>query len=317
MTYVNSEDVYKWYVEDVVNRNNTAMEFKKQIKEFADKQPIDNIKEYVKQLYALERKELGERERKTYDNDFDTFKENIRVNVIFDNFTGRPETKEVEDSIKEAQKNKDFKTFSEIIDKLYSTFSTEIIEKKLEEKVWRNRLINKATEMAGHKLIAEDFEAEFDPLKVNGNCTKGITVSLYRATQKFGLPLYQTNQDKEDAAHPKTLAQAFAKYVKKAESGLLKDIEDIQIGDIVLLSNTKGELKHAMMVSSFNEQGEPLLLGFTSTQRNIQMFESKRNGDKRKGIIIDVKSFIHDRVEEHNRQEISQIMFGKQKTQTR
>lgn len=317
MAYINAGKMHNRYVEDVINHNNSAVEFKKQIKEFSEKMPIKEIKKYVKELYALERKEMGEPERKTDNNDFDTFKKAFRLNIIMNYFDSRPESLAEQGKIIAACKNNDDKTLNSIVDKLYSTFAKEISENKLEEKVWKKTLIEKATEIANRKLIGEDFEAEFDPKQDRGNCAKGITVSLYRAAKEFGLDIYQTNQDKENAAHPKTLAQELDKYVKKAESGLLKDIENIKVGDIIFLANSKGEAHHAMMVSSFDEQGNPRLLGFNPTQRNIPMFESKKNGDPRKGILIDVKSFVQDKVEAHNREEISQMIFGKQKSSTR
>lgn len=64
-----------------------------------------------------------------------------------------------------------------------------------------------------------------------------------------------------------------------------------------------------MMVSGYNEQGEPLLLGFSPTQKNVPMFASKRNNEPRKGMVIDVHSLIKDKVNEHNRTEISKMMF--------
>ncbi len=315
MAYINAKEVYNKYVEDVINRNKSALEFQTQSKAFSDKLPLKSIKKFVEDFYKQERAEFGEPKIKTEDNDFETFEKNTRINIIIDNFGSRPETLAVKSKMIEARENKDDKALEQIVDKLYSTFSTEISEKKLEEKVWKNKLIYKTTEIANRKLIGKDFEAEFAPEKDRGNCTKGITVSIYRASEDVGLTIYQTNQDKENAAHPKTLAQELDTYTKSAESGLLKDIENIKVGDIVLISNHKGEPRHAMMVSSFNEQGDPLLVGFTPTQKDVPMLANKQ-GEFRKGIIIDVKSFISDKVAEHNRAEISHIMSVQKKSQT-
>ncbi len=321
MSIVNAEEMYQWYVNDVIKRNDTAIALKEACEAHCETMPFAKIKESVKNFYELERKELGEPEKKDLNNDFELYQRNILCRVIMSNFRTHPKVAAMKEAVIAAEekiaKTGDDTDLNKIIADLYPLFEKEIQEKKLEEKAWKNTLIYKATEFANRKIIGEDFEAEFAPEKDHGNCTKGITVSLYRAAEKFGLPLYPTNQDKENAAHPKTLAHQLENYQKTSESGLLKDIQNIKIGDIILLAtNSKGELKHAMMVSGFNEQGIPLLLGYDGTQKNISMYESK-DSTPRRGIVLDVHSFIKDKVNEHNREEVVKIMFSQQKTQIR
>lgn len=316
MTYINAEEMYKWYVEDVINRNEKALAFKKQCKKYSEELPLESIKKFVEEFYTQARQEQGIPKEKTEDNDFKLFQQNVRVNIIFNNFADRPETSAVKDRLIQARENKDDKALNEIIDGLYTTFNKEITTNKLEEKVWRNKLINKATEVAGKKIINEDFQADLAPEKDRGNCTKGITVSLHRAAEKFGLSLFKTNDDKENFSHPIDLARELETYTKTSDTGLLKDIKNIQVGDIVLLPNSKGHPKHAMMVSGFNEENEPLLLGFTSTQKNVPMLVPKGNGKPREGIVIDVHSFVVDKVQQHNRAEVKQVI-SMQKSQTR
>ncbi len=319
MSILNAEEMYQWYVNDVIKRNDRALAFKEACKAYCETMPLEKIKESVKNFYELERQELGEPEKKDLNNDFELYQRNILYPVIMGNFRTHPKVAAMEEAVIAAEEkiaeNGDDKELNKIIADLYPLFQKEIQEKKLEEKVWKNKLVYKATEFANRKIIGEDFEAEFAPEKDHGNCTKGITVSLYRAAKEFGLPLYQTNQDKEIVAHPKTLANQLENYQKTSESGLLKDIPNIKAGDIILLPNSKGELKHAMMVSGFNEQGVPLLLGYDGTQKNIPMYDAK-DGTSRRGIALDVHAFIKDKVDEHNRKEIAQIIFLQQKSQS-
>lgn len=316
MSQINAEEMYNWYVQDVIKRNDTALAFKESCKAHCETMPLTDIKKFVEDFYILERKERGEPEKKTDDNDFEMFQKNIRANVIMNNFTDRPETLAVLDDIIAARESGDDKALNKIIDSLYPLFQKEIQENKLEEKVWKNKLVHKATEVANRKIIGEDFKVKFDPSLDHGNCTKGINVSIQRAAEKFGISLFPENFDKENLAHPKSLAQQLENYQKSSASGFLRDIQNIKAGDIVLLENKKGELKHAMMVSGFDEQGTPLLLGFDGTQKNISMFESRR-ADPRKGVVLDVHAFIQDKANEHNREEIAKIMFSEQKNQTR
>lgn len=317
MAYINAEEMYQWYVDDVIHRNEAAHAYKKQCEKYCDTMPLENVQKFVKDFYELERAELGEPKKKTDDNDFEMFQKNIRVNVIFNNFADRPETKAVLNNLIAARENGNEKTLNEIVNGLYAHFNQEINEKKLEEKVWRDKLVYKFIEVATRKIVNQDFNTELDSQKDKGNCTKGITVSLERASEKFGISLFPPDFDKESLAHPKDIAREMQKYIKSSESRLLKDVSDVKAGDIVLLLNGKGEPRHAMMVSGFNELGEPLLLGFTSTDKNVQMFESKSSGEPRKGIVIDVHSFIKDKVNEHNRAELSQIMFGQKNLHNR
>ncbi|MBO5039045.1 MAG: hypothetical protein J6C85_06310 [Alphaproteobacteria bacterium] len=309
MVQVNAEEMYNWYVEDVINRNEMVLAFKEQCKKQCETMPLENVKKFVKEFYELERKEQGEPEKKTDDNDFATFEKNTRLNIIINDFAERPETLALKDNIIAAMKTGNEQTLQEMVNVLYSHFAKEINEKKLEEEVWRNKLTNKATEIAVRKIVGEDFKAPLNPQKDRGNCTKAITVSLVGAEEKFKMSLFSKEMDKEILAQPKEIAKEMEKYVKSSESQELKDIKDIKKGDLVLLFNKRNEPHHAMMVSGYNEQGEPLLLGFSPTQKSVPMFESKRNKEPRKGIVIDVHSLIKDKVNEHNRAEISKMMF--------
>lgn len=274
MSQINAEEMYQWYIDDVIRRNDTAMAFKETCKAHCETIPLEKLKERVKDLYELERKELGKPERKNLDNDFELFQRNILYLVIGSNFRTHPEVAAMQDAIiaaeKKIEETGDDRELNRIIDRLYPLFQKEIQENKLEEKVWKNKLVYKATEVANRKNIGEDFKAEFNPRLDHGNCTKGITVSIQRAAEKFSVSLFSENVDKENWAHPQSLAHLLKNYQKTSESGFLRDIQNIKAGDIVLLENTKGELKHAMMVSGFNEQGIPLLLGFDGTQKISQ-----------------------------------------------
>ena len=104
------------------------------------------------------------------------------------------------------------------------------------------------------------------------------------------------------------------KYVKKSESGLLKDIKGIKAGDIIMLTRgTTNAPGHAMMCYDFNEKGEPLLMGFSDNAKEVNAYQS-RDGSMRRGIVIDIKSFIQDRAQNKEKSHLKQSIRTKKQS---
>ena len=324
MAQLNAEEIYNRYVEDVIRRNDALIKLQKECHELFENKSAAEMLPLLEKIYKEdneylapktdEEKEEAKNRTLTDNNDFNLFCKNIRPYTILINFDNHPEFLAIKEDIDKAP-NEEAKF--KIVNSLYPRFSKEIAERKLEDKTIRRQLVFKTIEKMNRRMISDSFFGETNGFKDKGNCTKGITVSLLHIEQEYGISLFSEKTDKESLAHPKDLARELEKYVKSSESGLLSDIPNIQKGDIVLLLNGKGEPRHAIMVSGFDEQGTPLVLGFTGNMKNIPMFESKADGTPRKGIVLDIHSFIKDKVDEHNRTELAQIISAQKKSQSR
>ncbi len=322
MAVINAEEIYNAYVEDVIRRNDALIKLQKECLElFAGKSAAEMLP-LLEDIYKQEseyrapksekEKEDAENRTPTEDNDFNLFCDHIRSNIIWNNFQNRPEFLAAKEDIDNAPNEE---TKHKIVNGLYPHFGKEMEDQKLEEKYIRKKLVDETIERMHRRIIGDSFFGEMNGFRDGGNCTKGITVSLLHVEQEFGVSLFSEKADNESLAHPKDLIKELKQYTQTSASGNLEDIENIRKGDIVLLFDGKGEPRHAMMVSGFDGQGKPLLLGFTPTQRNCPMYE-KASGKPRKGLVIDVHSFIADKVQVHNRQEFSQILLARKKFQT-
>ncbi len=322
MALINAEEMYNRYVEDVIRRNDALIKLQKESLELFEGKSTVEMLPLLENIFKQENeyrapktekeKEDAKKRVPTEDNDFKVFCENIHVNIIYNNFRNRSEFFAVKEEIDNAP---NMETKRKIVNSLYSHFSKEIAEQKLEDKYIRKNLVSKTIERMHRRIIGDSFFGETNGFADKGNCTKGITVSLLKMEQEYGLSLFSEKTNNENLAQPEDLAKELEQYAKTSASGNLRDIENIRKGDIVMLFDGKGKPQHAMMVSGVDEQGNPLLLGFTATQRNLPMFERKADEKPRKGIVIDVHAFITDKVQAHNSQELAQMAF-KQKTQS-
>ncbi|MCM1324033.1 MAG: hypothetical protein NC218_07715 [Acetobacter sp.] len=324
MSQVNAEEMYDWYVQDVIKRNDTLITFQEECRQLFSARTAEELLPILEKRYKEDNeyhmphtKEEPKKEQKTTpktdNNDFEMFQKNIRVNVIIDNFANHPETLAVKEDLIAARENGDDKALKEIIDGLYVTFGNEIASKKLEDKVVLDKLIEKSTEIFHRRTINDSFFNEVDSTKDKGNCTKGITVSLLHAEKEFGVSLFPDNLNKENLAHPKDLIHSLgAQYVKETPINELKP-EDLKLGNIIIFQNQskeKREYRHARMISGFNENGTPLLLEFSPTKNKEEMNLERTTICA----IIDIHSFIADKVQQHNREELAQMMLVTQKS---
>ena len=156
----------------------------------------------------------------------------------------------------------------------------------------------------------------FDKEKDVGNCTKSIAVSLYNLQKKYNIPLFQdidsSSLGADSISHPDNLVPKLEKYVKKSDTGLLKDIEDIKVGDMIVLTRAGGNLGHVMMCHAMDKNNNPLLIGFSPTNKEVKAYEDK-NGVDRRGIVVDVKSFIRDKISEQQAEKQNTKVMPKQK----
>ena len=313
------EQLYEKYVADVLHRHEVASGYLNERKRYWQDKPLAEIKAAIKELMA---KEYSYREFKEANqtNKFELLEKNAAAMIVMQHFSGRPEVETVRQAfIEDEKKIKDLpeeqrrKSLNIIeqrmlikLGELSQLFEKEIKEKNLVNKFYLNKLVQLEENSFTRELInAELGGKSVDGKRDKGNCTKGITVSLLKLQKEDGVPLFSDNTDVENIIHPVEFTEQLPDYVKRAESGLLQDITGIKKGDIIFITRENGVCGHAMMCYDFNEHNEPLLLGFSPTEKGTNAYRCK-SGKPRRGIVVDVKSFIRDKCMEGEKKYMQQ-----------
>lgn len=317
-TVLNPEKILDEYILDVIQRNNAMKEFQNSLVEQCKKHPIEDLKSRLKSNMDDERayQKIDDTNRKPY-NDFSLLQKEIAREVIVNNY---PEGKRIRKITKNIINNIDSsKSFSKEQKTLKKELVARLANLKLDKEVARRKdnpeyryyekktyislLTQRLTNVYNRQVVQKEFNEinsankTFDPTKDKGSCTKSLTISLFKLQEKYGIPIFDELKNIEDIAHPKDLSQKLSKYVRTANTGNLEDL-NLKKGDIILLTrqSTK-EPGHAMMCHGFDENNEPLLLGFSGVDKDVKANKDRR-GDPRKGIIIDVNSLIKDSIKQ-------------------
>ena len=317
METLNTEEIYAGYVKDVVARHDAISTYQSERKDYWQNKSLDEIRTALKILFATE-KIYRKPQSTNATNDFTQFEKYVMGMIILENFgkenlviditkNMEREMQKIDALPEEQQKLKmqiaEQKMFLEL-KKLYPQFKNIIEEQNLVKKYYQKNLIMRETENFARATIKKEFnEKEFDGTRDKGSCTKGIIASLYKIQEQKGLQLFKPGIDLESIIHPIDLTEQMTAYVKRKESGLVKDIENIKVGDIIMLTKRDGQPSHAgqpghaLMCYAMDENNEPLLLGFSPTRKGTKAYYEK-NGDARQGFVIDIKSLICDKVKE-------------------
>lgn len=271
----------------------------------------------LKELFIKENAYAKPKE-KTAANDFELFEQQSKRDILYKHFTDAPEVAEIfadfnqnlnrlnpkEPEYQARQRLLKTKAFIEL-DRIYPKFELQIKEEGLLESYYKQILATRETEVFSRAFIAEEFkQTEFDGTRDKGNCTKGITISLLKMQKKYQIPLFDKKMDMEKIAHPQELKELLKPYVKTSESGFIKDCGSLKKGDIVMLAKEGSIPGHAMMCYDFNDKNEPLLLGPSTIAKNVAAYYTK-DKKPRRGIVIDIKSFIKDKQNEAQSQKRS------------
>lgn len=309
-----AEDLYERYIEDVINRNEKSLRYKEKRTNYWAGKPLDVLSNTLKQLMKEETEY-----RKQSDFDFSEFhNEAIRETILF-RYGNHPDVKKINDAFFQ-QKNNFVANFAgeelkqklnmlqkvlhQKADSLYPKFSDDIKKNGYLEEYYCRKIVYRETENKDRELIQKEFgKSSFDPERDNGNCAKGIVVSLHKMQKEHDIQLFPPSLDMEEIIHPSNLVNHFKSYTKQTESGFLKDVPEIKKGDIVILTSTTGTPTHAMMCHGNNSDGHPVLLGFSSTDKNLDAL-TDRQGNPRRGMVIDVKGFVADKVNQQSKDKI-------------
>ena len=318
---LDKEKLLDEYILDIIHRNNAMKEYQDSLKKEYNKKPLEEIKSLLKTNMEEERAYLGLKDdnRKPH-NDFELLQREIPRNIVAQHYRDTEEVKQINDSatnqmnsIKEnpslspEEKDKKISLIRELagqkLDVEYQKHLPEIEARGYEKQTYIAILARREADVYNRQVVQEEFNTNkkdddlilFDEDRDIGNCTKSLTVSLYKLQEKYGIPVFDELKDIEDIAHPNELSKKLSKYVRTAETGNLEDLS-LKKGDIILLTRqSTGKPGHAMMCHGFDENNVPLLLGFSSIDKGIKANKDRR-GDARKGIIIDVQSLIEDAI---------------------
>ena len=309
------EEVYNSYVQEVIERNQSAIEQDKAISEEYKDMSVSELKAVIKELGIKEDKYKNKKGKKTGYSRYADFEKNEKSNAMKSCYFDKPEVREIikkrTTDIESIQARTDISEETKIYRKgvinQMANLKLEIMFDSLplnqQEDTLKEFYIQCITQIKGGRDTRQVVQKElgkdikFDGNRDKGNCTKAITVSLYNLQKKFGLNIFPDLDDIEKIAHPKDLIEYLKPYVKEAPSGEIKDIPDIKVGDIFIFKNSDNEPKHAMMCHNFNEYNEPLVLGFSNNTRDYNGARGISYAGEihpRKGCIIDTWSLIRD-----------------------
>ena len=317
---LNQEKILDEYILDVIHRNNAMKEYQVSLKEKYNQMSLEEIKSLLKINMEEERAYLGlkDDDRKPY-NDFDLLQKEIPREVVMSHYKDTKKVKQINESathqintinentaLLPEEKEERISLIRNLVglklDIEYKNHLQEIKDRGYEKEIYSNLLASREANVYNRQVVQEEFNANrkddlmlFDEERDFGSCTKSLTVSLYKLQEKYGIPIFDELKDIEEIAHPTNLSKKVQKYVKTSDTGNLEDLE-IKKGDIVLLTRlSTGKPGHAMMCHGFDENNEPLLLGFSSIDKEIKANKDRR-GEARKGVVIDVQSLIKDAI---------------------
>lgn len=310
-----SEALYANYIKDVLVRNQKAIDYQKSRQDFWQDKPrveVENaLQKIIEQDNEYRKDNSGE---KNPGNDLETLIKTAPAEILYSEYHDNEKVTEACKSYQETIKNVDaekFKTLRQAFTVKMGILYKQVVPVEKQEELVNDYLKKVLSKREAEQYMRESINEEFkgielDGARDHGNCTKGIMISLYKLQKKYDIPLFDKNLDKEHIIHPKELSEELNKYVKKSESGLLKDIKGIKAGDIIMLTRTTTNAPgHAMMCYDFNEKGEPLLMGFSDNTKEVNGYQS-RDGSMRRGIVIDIKSFIQDRARNKEKSHLKQ-----------
>ena len=318
MTNLNPEELYEEYIEDVTTRCQNAIDYEKKLQEELAQLPLDILMSEVCSLAVEEDKYRKLKDKKST---IKKIKKKIHIwayNSMFWNTKERQELfkfsknkeKEIDNnktlSKEEKENQKDVLDdyvgikLQNLFDKLSSAEQQHCLTQYCAGCIARMRSSTYVRDIV-QQILGKD--TPIDSTMDKGNCTKALTSSLLKLEKKYDIKIFKNlrKRDIENILHPKELTEYLSPYIKKSETGFLKDIEDVKRGDIFLISWNEKPPQHAMMCYDFNKENDALLLGFSNNTINFNGFIQYDGITPLNGYIIDIKSLITDTIKGKNK----------------
>lgn len=277
-------------------------------------QASDRWQNYIRDKIS---KEISQSKEISFDEALSRFEDFIREGAVVDHITENPS----EDgnrlfALQSQMRGEKDATRKSELQQQYNNLSKEIFAKLPEAEKTRltDRFIDDRIVPKHANLKAQ---AEINAPK-EGYCLKGITASLYKINDKYGLGLLPENTPENEL--PGAFMQGLRDKDENAGKhifhtnenqtfGQIAEREGICPGAIVILDDSKGNPHHAMFwTGKRDENGEPQLIGFNGMgaeeESNVALSYAK-NGKARVGTIIDIGGMVADSMERKKFQELS------------
>ena len=269
-------------------------------------QASDRWQSYIRDKIS---KEISQGKGISFDEARSRFEDFIREGAVVDHITENPseEGNRLFALQSQMRGEKDATRKSEL-QQQYNNLSKEIFAKLPETEKTRltDRFINDRIVPKHANLKAQ---AEINAPK-EGYCLKGITASLYKINDKYGLGLLPENTPENEM--PGAFMQGLrnknenaGKHIFHTDENLtfgqIAEREGIRPGAIIILDDSKGNPHHAMFwTGKRDENGEPQLIGFNGMgaeeESNVALSYAK-SGKARIGTIIDIGGMVADSME--------------------
>lgn len=269
-------------------------------------QASDRWQSYIRDKIS---KEISQGKGISFDEARSRFEDFIREGAVVDHITETPS----EDgnrlfALQSQMRGEKDATRKSELQQQYNNLSKEIFAKLPEAEKTRltDRFINDRIVPKHANLKAQ---AEINAPK-EGYCLKGITTSLYKINDKYGLGLLPENTSENGM--PDTFMQGLRNKNENAGKhifhtnenltlGQIVEREGIHPGAIIILDDSKGNPHHAMFwTGKRDENGEPQLIGFNGMgaeeESNVALSYAK-SGKARIGTIIDIGGMVADSME--------------------
>ncbi len=307
---LSADKLYQEYVEDVIARNNFAIDLENSLIDENQNLTIKDLIETAKSLITENNKyrklKGSPKSRSNVINNVQCFENMLKFNSYSVMFWETKEfneirlfkTKQIEQiNNKEISKEEKVRRLNVLDDfvKLKIENQFEQLSPQKKEECLKKYLAKYVAIQQVNKKIRQDIqeilETPVDTTMDKGNCTKAIIASLLKLEKKYDINIFKNIKDKKDIEnilHPKQLIKTLKPYVKQNTKGIIGNTEDIKVGDICLLSWSNNDVSHAMMCYEFDKDDKPLLLGFSSNTRNYPIRENQT------GVIMDIKALIED-----------------------
>ncbi len=316
---IDIDTLYEEYINDVTKRCIKAIKYEKKLFEELISLPLDELKERAKNIIITNnqyrrlnkitpntKNNVGIFENEVIPRAYRSmFGESDKISKLFKSFCKKNKQIDEDRSITEEEKERRKQVVRQFYNLKTEELYNELPAQTKEECLKHFYASIISTQMTNEMIrdeVADIIKTPIDTTIDKGNCTKAIIASLLKLEKKYDIKILKrlTEKNIESVLHPKQLSESLAHYIKKSKTGYIKDIEEVEIGDVFLQFWEENKPTHAMMCYDFdiNDEGQeiPLLLGFSCNTKDCDGFYYYDGTTPQRGFILDVKKLLKDAI---------------------
>ncbi len=209
-------------VADVVARNQAAMDYCDNRRAFWQDKPVERLEERLKALFDETRayRQFAPTDL-THSNDYAHFMQTISKRALqFDKVASAGYEfqllQEERDDLLGSHPDRVAqieKIYCAKAHRIFTKLFTPRQQQEMKHNILRELVSRKEMEQHLLQQVTTEYAPHvFDGKRDRGNCTKSLTVSLYKLQKKYGIQLFPSHFDFENIIHPQELQSYFAKY---------------------------------------------------------------------------------------------------------